>query len=75
MTARTQATAQRHAARCLCALETAHALAEAFQRAPRLSRRHVLVVNLSGRGDKDVESVLAFDAAKRAPRRRSGGGA
>ncbi len=59
----------------LPALETAHALAEAFQRAPRLSRRHVLVVNLSGRGDKDVESVLAFDAAKRAPRRRSGGGA
>jgi tryptophan synthase beta chain len=59
----------------LPALETAHALAEAFQRAPRLSRRHVLVVNLSGRGDKDVESVLAFDGAKRAPRRRSGGGA
>ena len=58
----------------LPALETAHALAEAMVRAPRLSRRHVLVVNLSGRGDKDVESVLAFAAAGPAAPRRAGGG-
>jgi tryptophan synthase beta chain len=45
----------------LPALESSHALAEAFKRAPRLSRKRILVVNLSGRGDKDVESVLAWD--------------
>ncbi|HVS16184.1 MAG TPA: tryptophan synthase subunit beta [Thermoanaerobaculia bacterium] len=46
----------------LPALESAHALAEAFRRAPRLSERSIVLVNLSGRGDKDVESVLAWDA-------------
>jgi tryptophan synthase beta chain len=45
----------------LPALESSHALAEALKRAPRLSRKRVIVVNLSGRGDKDVESVLAWD--------------
>jgi tryptophan synthase beta chain len=45
----------------LPALESAHAIAEAVKRAPRLSRKRVLLVNLSGRGDKDVESVLAWD--------------
>ncbi len=45
----------------LPALESSHALAEAFKRAPRLSRKRILVVNLSGRGDKDVESVLDWD--------------
>ncbi len=47
----------------LPALESAHAVAEAMKRAPRLSRRHVLLVNLSGRGDKDLDSVIAWDAA------------
>jgi len=51
----------------LPALESAHALAEAVRRAPRLSKRHLLLVNLSGRGDKDLESVLAWDAAHGAP--------
>ena len=46
----------------LPALESAHAIAEAMKRAPVLSRRHVLLVNLSGRGDKDLESVIAWDA-------------
>jgi tryptophan synthase beta chain len=45
----------------LPALESSHALAEAFKRAPRLSRKRILVVNLSGRGDKDVESVIQWD--------------
>jgi tryptophan synthase beta chain len=45
----------------LPALESAHAVAEAAHHAPRLSRRRIVVVNLSGRGDKDLESVLAFD--------------
>ncbi len=45
----------------LPALESAHALAEVVKRAPRLSRKRVILVNLSGRGDKDLESVLAWD--------------
>src|SRR5947209_2600882 len=45
----------------LPALESAHAIAEVVKRAPRLSRKRIILVNLSGRGDKDVESVLAWD--------------
>jgi tryptophan synthase beta chain len=40
------------------ALESAHAVAEAKKRAPSLGRNKLIVVNLSGRGDKDVDSVL-----------------
>jgi tryptophan synthase beta chain len=47
----------------LPALESAHAVAEAARRAPRLSPRRILVVNLSGRGDKDLQSVEAWDEA------------
>ena len=39
------------------ALESAHALAEVVRLAPTLPREAVIVVNLSGRGDKDVDSV------------------
>ncbi|TVM04714.1 MAG: tryptophan synthase subunit beta [Halomonas sp.] len=39
------------------ALETAHALAEVTKRAPTLPRDHLMVINLSGRGDKDMMSV------------------
>ncbi len=39
------------------ALESSHALAEAIKRAPALSKEYVIVVNLSGRGDKDVQHV------------------
>lgn len=39
------------------ALESAHALAGAIRIAPNLSRDDVIVVNLSGRGDKDVSVV------------------
>jgi tryptophan synthase beta chain len=45
----------------LPALESAHAVAEAARRAPRLGKRMVVLVNLSGRGDKDVDSVLEWD--------------
>jgi len=41
----------------LPALEPAHALAEVVKRAPGLSRDHLLVMNMCGRGDKDVFSV------------------
>jgi len=36
------------------ALEPAHALAEVIQRAPKMSKDTIIVVNLSGRGDKDM---------------------
>jgi tryptophan synthase beta chain len=39
------------------ALETAHALAHVTELAPRLPKANLLVVNLSGRGDKDVNTV------------------
>jgi len=39
------------------ALESAHALVEAGKIAPQLNNRQVLIVNLSGRGDKDAEEV------------------
>jgi tryptophan synthase beta chain len=39
------------------ALEAAHAIAEAGKRAPKLPVDHLLVINLSGRGDKDIYSV------------------
>ena len=42
----------------LPALESAHAVAEAIKRAPSLPAKSVLLVNLSGRGDKDLDSVL-----------------
>ena len=39
------------------ALESAHAVAEVVQLAPRFSRDHIVIISLSGRGDKDVQMV------------------
>ena len=39
------------------ALEPAHALAKVIELAPRLPRDHLMVMNLCGRGDKDIFSV------------------
>lgn len=44
----------------LPALESAHAVAYAIKRAPQLPPDQYLVVNLSGRGDKDVETLAEF---------------
>ena len=41
----------------LPALESAHALAYVLKRAPLLSKSQILIVNISGRGDKDVETL------------------
>lgn len=41
----------------LPALESAHAVAEAIRLAPTLPRSHIILVNLSGRGDKDLDTV------------------
>lgn len=40
------------------ALESAHAIAHALKLAPTLSKEDIIIVNLSGRGDKDVEQVF-----------------
>ena len=39
------------------ALETSHALAYVAKLAPTLPKDHIIVVNLSGRGDKDIPTV------------------
>jgi tryptophan synthase beta chain len=39
------------------ALESAHAIAEVMKRAPKLGKDKLIIVNLSGRGDKDVSQV------------------
>lgn len=41
------------------ALESAHALAEAYKRAPHLPKDHLMVICLSGRGDKDMQTVMS----------------
>jgi tryptophan synthase beta chain len=40
------------------ALESAHAVAEVVKRAPTLPKDAVILVNLSGRGDKDLDTVI-----------------
>ena len=42
------------------ALESAHAIAEAARMAPSLGKDKVILVNLSGRGDKDMHTVAEF---------------
>jgi tryptophan synthase beta chain len=39
------------------ALESAHAIAELIRRAPRMPRDELVILNLSGRGDKDMETL------------------
>ena len=40
------------------ALESAHAIAEVIKRAPTMSKDSIMLVNLSGRGDKDLDTVI-----------------
>ena len=46
------------------ALETAHAVAEAIRLAPTLPKDHLMVICLSGRGDKDMQTVMSHMAAQ-----------
>ena len=46
------------------ALETAHALAYVKKIASSMSKRKVIVVNISGRGDKDINTVADIDGIK-----------
>ena len=47
------------------ALEPAHALARVFDLAVQKPKDHLMVVNMSGRGDKDLDSVAAFLESKK----------
>lgn len=40
------------------ALESSHAVAEAIKRAPSMRKDQIIVINLSGRGDKDLQTVI-----------------
>jgi tryptophan synthase beta chain len=46
------------------ALESAHALAYAAKIAPRMAKDRILIVNLSGRGDKDMHTVAERSGMK-----------
>jgi tryptophan synthase beta chain len=46
------------------ALESAHAIAAVARLAPRLSKRQTIIVNLSGRGDKDMMTVSDYLGVK-----------
>ncbi|HYB98103.1 MAG TPA: tryptophan synthase subunit beta [Candidatus Limnocylindrales bacterium] len=48
----------------LCALESAHAVAYAVSVAPTMGRDKIIVVNLSGRGDKDMPAVAEYLGVK-----------
>jgi len=48
----------------LPALESAHAIAYAMKLAPTMKKTQAIVVTLSGRGDKDVETIADFIGAK-----------
>ena len=44
------------------ALESSHALAYAIREAPKHTKDHIIVVNLSGRGDKDMDNIRQYKA-------------
>ncbi len=46
------------------ALESAHAIAEVIKRAPTMPQDSLIIVNLSGRGDKDLDVIIKELAAK-----------
>ena len=42
------------------ALESSHAIAHVMKMAPKMPKEKVIIINLSGRGDKDMESVVNY---------------
>ncbi len=43
----------------ICALETAHAMHYAITEAPKRAKDYIMLVNLSGRGDKDLNTIMS----------------
>ena len=48
----------------LPAIESSHAIAEAVKRAPQLDKDKIIIINVSGRGDKDVAAIADYLEAK-----------
>lgn len=46
------------------AIESSHAIAEAVKRAPQLDKDKIIIINVSGRGDKDVAAIADYLEAK-----------
>jgi tryptophan synthase beta chain len=46
------------------ALESSHALAYTRKLAPTMDKDQLIIVNLSGRGDKDIHTVAALEGIK-----------
>ena len=46
------------------AIESSHTIAEAVKRAPKLSKDEIIIINVSGRGDKDVAAIADYLEAK-----------
>ncbi|MDO4667746.1 MAG: tryptophan synthase subunit beta [Streptococcus sp.] len=44
----------------LPAIESSHAIAEAVKRAPSLDKDQIIIINVSGRGDKDVAAIADY---------------
>ena len=44
----------------ICAIESAHAVAQAIKIAPAMSKDDIIIVCLSGRGDKDVAAIARY---------------
>ena len=41
-------------------MESAHAVAHAMKLAPTMGKNQIIVINLSGRGDKDVAAIARY---------------
>lgn len=48
----------------ICAIESAHAIAQSIKLAKEMNSEDIIVVCLSGRGDKDAESIKNYKLAK-----------
>lgn len=48
----------------LPAIESSHAIAEAVKRTPQLDKDKIIIINVSGRGDKDVAAIADYLEAK-----------
>ena len=44
----------------ICAIESAHAVAHAMKLAPSMSPDEIMIINISGRGDKDVAAIARY---------------
>ena len=44
----------------ICAIESAHAVAHVMKLAPQMGRDKIIIICLSGRGDKDVAAIARY---------------